>query len=332
MRRASSRRSSPRSASARTRCEPRKPLPPVTRVFAIGRMLDRRARAAVRHVIELASERRSEQPPSSPTRPRTCPEELVAEQRHPRDQPLRHARRRAAAREPRSPSTYDDFYERLRAQRRGRDHLAALGRRLHRRSTSRCSPTGRDIVSIHISAGISGTCEARALQARERADRRRQAAASGSTCSTAAPAAAARGCWRWSRPRGRARGRRRRRGARPRPSARARRLKMWFAIDTLEYLRKGGRIGAAQAWLGSALTDQADPDPRGGDHPGRAGAHPPPRLRAPGRAARSERKDAGADTWVVQHIQDPETARAAGRRVPADLRHATRSSSRRSAR
>ena len=28
---------------------------------------------------------------------------------------------------------------------------------------------------------------------------------------------------------------------------------MWFAIDTLEYLRKGGRIGAAQAWLGSAL-------------------------------------------------------------------------------
>ena len=30
-------------------------------------------------------------------------------------------------------------------------------------------------------------------------------------------------------------------------------LDMWFAIDTLEYLRKGGRIGAAQAWLGSAL-------------------------------------------------------------------------------
>ena len=30
-------------------------------------------------------------------------------------------------------------------------------------------------------------------------------------------------------------------------------LKMWFAIDTLEYLRRGGRIGGAQAWLGSAL-------------------------------------------------------------------------------
>ena len=31
------------------------------------------------------------------------------------------------------------------------------------------------------------------------------------------------------------------------------RLRMWFAIDTLEYLRKGGRIGAARAWMGSAL-------------------------------------------------------------------------------
>jgi fatty acid-binding protein DegV len=30
-------------------------------------------------------------------------------------------------------------------------------------------------------------------------------------------------------------------------------MEMWFMIDTLEYLRKGGRIGAAQAWLGSAL-------------------------------------------------------------------------------
>ena len=30
-------------------------------------------------------------------------------------------------------------------------------------------------------------------------------------------------------------------------------LKMWFAIDTLEYLRRGGRIGGARAWIGSAL-------------------------------------------------------------------------------
>src|SRR5215207_9294039 len=31
------------------------------------------------------------------------------------------------------------------------------------------------------------------------------------------------------------------------------RLKILFAVDTLEYLRRGGRIGAAQAWVGSAL-------------------------------------------------------------------------------
>ena len=29
---------------------------------------------------------------------------------------------------------------------------------------------------------------------------------------------------------------------------------IYMYVDTLEYLRKGGRIGAAQAWLGSALT------------------------------------------------------------------------------
>ena len=28
---------------------------------------------------------------------------------------------------------------------------------------------------------------------------------------------------------------------------------MWFSIDTLEYLRRGGRIGGAQAWLGTTL-------------------------------------------------------------------------------
>jgi DegV family protein with EDD domain len=28
---------------------------------------------------------------------------------------------------------------------------------------------------------------------------------------------------------------------------------IWFAVETLEYLRRGGRIGAASAWVGSAL-------------------------------------------------------------------------------
>ncbi len=30
-------------------------------------------------------------------------------------------------------------------------------------------------------------------------------------------------------------------------------FKMWFAVDTLEFLRRGGRIGAANAWIGSTL-------------------------------------------------------------------------------
>ena len=28
-------------------------------------------------------------------------------------------------------------------------------------------------------------------------------------------------------------------------------LRLWFAIDTLEFLERGGRIGAASAWIGS---------------------------------------------------------------------------------
>ena len=44
---------------------------------------------------------------------------------------------------------------------------------------------------------------------------------------------------------------------RTRSSARVREareaLRIWFCLDTLEYLRRGGRIGKAQAWLGGTL-------------------------------------------------------------------------------
>jgi DegV family protein with EDD domain len=83
---------------------------------------------------------------------------------------------------------------------------------------------------------------------------------------------------------------------------------MWFAIDTLEYLRKGGRIGAAQAWLGSAL--QIKPILTLVEE-----ITPVERVRTRRRAlerlveyARQRHAD-GADAWVVQHIRDPETAR-----------------------
>ena len=84
---------------------------------------------------------------------------------------------------------------------------------------------------------------------------------------------------------------------------------MWFAIDTLEYLRRGGRIGGARAWIGSALKikpiltleEEITPIERV-----RTRARSLERLRD---YARQRHAD-GADGWVVQHIQDEETAAA----------------------
>ena len=84
---------------------------------------------------------------------------------------------------------------------------------------------------------------------------------------------------------------------------------MWFAIDTLEYLRRGGRIAGAQAWLGAALkikpilTVEAEITPV---ERVRTRARSIERLRDYAR----QRHESGADAWVVQHIQDHETADA----------------------
>jgi len=82
---------------------------------------------------------------------------------------------------------------------------------------------------------------------------------------------------------------------------------MWFAVDTLEFLRRGGRIGSAQAWLGGALKIKPiltiDRE-----------ITPVERVRTAGRAFErmvdylKMRKEDGADGWVVQHIQAPEQA------------------------
>jgi DegV family protein with EDD domain len=80
---------------------------------------------------------------------------------------------------------------------------------------------------------------------------------------------------------------------------------MWFAVDTLEYLRRGGRIGGAQAWVGSALKIKPILTLDGE-------ITPIERVRTSQRAfARmtefmSELKSAGRDAWVVQHIQAPD--------------------------
>jgi DegV family protein with EDD domain len=103
------------------------------------------------------------------------------------------------------------------------------------------------IVSIHLAGGMSGTVRA-AEQAREalgKAGERVRIVDSATACGgeglmlLAAAAATAHGAG-VEEVEERAR------------QARAS-LKLWFAIDTLEYLRRGGRIAGAQAWLGTAL-------------------------------------------------------------------------------
>jgi DegV family protein with EDD domain len=163
---------------------------------------------------------------------------------------------------------------------------------------------GKDIVSIHLSAGISGTCES-ARQARQQlideslGGERVHVIDSRSGCggqgmlALAATAAARHGATTDE--------------ILERIQETRDSLRMWFAIDTLEYLRKGGRIGAAQAWIGSALkikpilTLEEE-------------ITPVERVRTRRRALERmvdfarERHDAGADGWVVQYIQDEDAA------------------------
>jgi DegV family protein with EDD domain len=86
-------------------------------------------------------------------------------------------------------------------------------------------------------------------------------------------------------------------------------MRLWFCVDTLEYLQRGGRIGRAQAWLGGALQIKPILSIE-------SEITPVERVRTAGRAfermveyMRTLRDD-GADAWVVQHIQAPERADA----------------------
>jgi fatty acid kinase fatty acid binding subunit len=84
-------------------------------------------------------------------------------------------------------------------------------------------------------------------------------------------------------------------------------LKIWFAVDTLDYLRRGGRIGAARHWIGTTL--KIKPILTLEDE-----ITPIERVRTRSRAFERmvdyahQRHDDGADAWVVQHVQDPESA------------------------
>jgi len=164
---------------------------------------------------------------------------------------------------------------------------------------------GRDIVSIHIAGGLSGTCESALEAARVIGDRGLpgrvevvdgQTGAGGLGCMVLAAAEAA--------------GQGLALGAVVDAVHRTREgLEMWFCLDTLEYLRKGGRIGAAQALVGSAL--KIKPILTFGTE-----ITPVGRVRTRKRAMQQmvayehELNRRGATDWFVQHAQSFEDADA----------------------
>ena len=119
--------------------------------------------------------------------------------------------------------------------------------------TSRYEPLlsdGGEVVSVHISGGLSGTPEA-ARQAKEEltrggkggervevVDSTTAAGGLGFMVLAAAKAAADGGSAK---------------EVAEHVAEARKQLKLWFAIDTLEFLKRGGRIGAASAWIGSTL-------------------------------------------------------------------------------
>jgi DegV family protein with EDD domain len=162
---------------------------------------------------------------------------------------------------------------------------------------------GRDVLALHIAAGLSGTCESAREAARIVAEEGHpgrvevldsQTGAGGLGCLVLVAAGAAE------------------QGADLQAVIEAVRrareqLDIWFCLDTLEYLRRGGRIGAAQAILGTAL--KVKPILTFGTEIAPVG-----RVRTHRRALERmvaylhELRDRGATDWIVQHAQAPADA------------------------
>jgi DegV family protein with EDD domain len=163
---------------------------------------------------------------------------------------------------------------------------------------------GDDIVSIHISGGISGTVGS-ATQAKEQLERDGKGGER-ITVIDSASSAGGLGFLAIAAAHEAAKGSSRDEVAAAANGARAS-LKMWFAIDTLEFLKRSGRIGGASAWLGSALkikpilTLEYE-------------MTPVERVRTSRRAFERmvdyarQREASGMNAWVVQHIQAPDEA------------------------
>jgi DegV family protein with EDD domain len=159
---------------------------------------------------------------------------------------------------------------------------------------------GREIVSIHLSAGLSGTVhsaeQARAASADpERIDVLDSRTGCGGLGLAVLAAARAAGAGA-SREEVVEAAHRARDG-----------LRMWFCVDTLEYLRRGGRVGKAQSWIGGALKIKPILALE-------TEITPIERVRTAGRAF--ERmveymeglREAGRDGWAIQHIRADEQA------------------------
>lgn len=200
-------------------------------------------------------------------------------------------------------SDYGEFYERLRtSEAKVTTSQPSVGDFVELYEPLLAD--GKDVFSAHISGQISGTCEA-AEQAAQRLaedgkggervrvfDSRTSAGGLG-LCALAASIAADAGAGGDE--------------VLKRAVDTREELKIWFALDTLEYLRRGDRIGKARGWLGSTLrikpilTLEEE-------------ITPVERVRTRGRvlerleAYATQRHEANADAWVVQHIRDREAA------------------------
>jgi DegV family protein with EDD domain len=165
---------------------------------------------------------------------------------------------------------------------------------------------GREIVSVHISGGLSGTPDA-ARQAKEALERESKGGERIEVIDTTT-AAGGLGFMVLTAVKAAREGLSANQVAERVAEARGQ-LKMWFSVDTLEFLRRGGRIGAASAWIGSTLkvkpilTVENEMTPI-------------ERVRTSGRAFERmvdysrQRRDSGADAWCVQHINAPDQAAA----------------------
>jgi len=170
---------------------------------------------------------------------------------------------------------------------------------------------GREVVSLHIAGGVSGTFNS-ALQARDALEERGQrvhvvdtrSAAVGEGLVVLAAASAAKAGQSGA-------------AVAEHAEAARERMRIWFSVDTLEYFERGGRIGRAQAWIGSAL--KIKPILTVEDDIG-----PIERVRTSAKAFQRMVEflellaAEGQDGWCVQHIRSPDQAdalAAEGRRI-----------------